>query len=63
MPEPVDPAAAEAMKRILSAKEERRRELAALPIEEKVKRVVELQRLTNDIRRHCGRPPLPEWKL
>ncbi|MBI4667877.1 MAG: hypothetical protein HY747_01630 [Elusimicrobia bacterium] len=51
------------MKRLLKAKERRRRELAQLPIEEKVKILVAIQHASNQIRISCGRKPLPEWKI
>lgn len=63
MTEAVFPEAAAALKRVLKAKRLRRRALARLPIEEKVRIVVALQKTTNDIRRRCGRRPLPEWRI
>jgi hypothetical protein len=45
------------------AKAARRQRLAALPIEEKIRILVEMQKLSNDIRRKTGRKPLPEWKI
>jgi hypothetical protein len=49
--------------RLLRAKSERRVKLAALPIKEKIRMLLELQRLANDIRRKTGREPLPEWQI
>jgi len=45
------------------AKQARRRKLAALPIEEKVRILVQMQRLANDVRQKTGREPLPEWAI
>lgn len=50
-------------KRLLSAKAKRRRELAGIPIEEKIKIVVLMQKMSNEIRKSCGRNTLPEWKI
>jgi hypothetical protein len=47
----------------LAAKAERRRELARLPIEDKVRIVVELQRLAAEARRAMGRPAREPWVL
>ena len=49
--------------RLLRAKRARRRRLAALPIEEKIAIVVQMQRIANDIRRKTGRKTLPEWRI
>lgn len=57
------PEAAAVLERVLRAKRRRRRSLARLSIEKKVRVVLELQRTTNDIRRRCGRRPLPEWRI
>jgi hypothetical protein len=46
---------------LLAAKARRRRELAALPIEEKLKIVLELQRNVAEIRRSAGRPGPDPW--
>lgn len=48
---------------LFRAKAARRRRLAALPIEDKIRRVIEIQRLSNDVRRKTGRKPLPEWVI
>lgn len=63
MTEGVYPEAAQTLERILREKKRRRRFLGRLPIEEKVKIVIQLQRMLNDIRLKCGRTPLPEWKI
>jgi hypothetical protein len=49
--------------RLFRAKAARRLQLAALPIEEKIRILVEMQRRANDIRRKTGRKPLPEWEI
>lgn len=49
--------------KLFRAKVARRRQLAALPIEEKIKILVAMQRLANDVRRKTGRQPLPEWDI
>ena len=54
---------ADAAARIFAAKLERRRELARLPIEEKLRLVALLQRQENEVRRAAGRPQKPEWPL
>ncbi len=48
---------------LFRAKAARRRRMAALPIEEKIKILIEMQKLSNDIRRKTGRKPLPEWEI
>lgn len=48
---------------LFRAKERRRKKLARLPIEEKVRIIVELQTIENEIRRATGRPTKPEWDL
>jgi len=53
----------EAAARIFAARSERRRELARLPIEEKVRIVALLQRQENEVRRAAGRPLKPEWPI
>lgn len=52
-----------ALRQALKAKERLRRNLARLPIEEKVHMVAQLQRTANEIRRAVGRSELPEWPL
>jgi hypothetical protein len=51
------------LKRVLAGKEERRRRLARLPIQEKLRIVARMQREANEIRRAAGRPERPEWPL
>lgn len=63
MRKPIRGHVAPALERVLRAKQRRRRALARLPIEEKVRIVVALQKTANDIRRMAGRPVLPEWRL
>lgn len=46
---------------LLAAKARRRRELAALPIEEKLEIVLELQRNVAEIRKSAGRPGPEPW--
>lgn len=48
---------------LFRAKAARRRRLAALPIEEKIRILIDMQRLSNDIRRKTGRKTLPEWDI
>ena len=55
----VDPPPAVAT--LLDQKARRRLELAKLPIEEKVRLVVLMQRHENEVRRAAGRPEKPEW--
>jgi hypothetical protein len=47
--------------RLFQAKRERRRKLAALPIERKIAILMMMQKTANDIRRKTGRRTLPEW--
>ncbi|HEY0548261.1 MAG TPA: hypothetical protein VGF13_01595 [Verrucomicrobiae bacterium] len=44
-------------------KAKRRKELAALPIEEKVRILVKLQQRCNEVRRATGRPEMFVWQL
>ncbi|MBI4062772.1 MAG: hypothetical protein HY401_00545 [Elusimicrobia bacterium] len=48
---------------LIKSKKRLRRGLAAMPIEEKVKMLVAMQKMSNQIRISCGRKPLPEWQL
>lgn len=48
---------------LFKAKESRRRELAALPIEEKIELLVEMQRWECDINRHTGRVHQKPWNI
>jgi hypothetical protein len=59
----IDPEQKRLAESLYQLKRERRRRLAALPIEEKIRLLVELQRRANEIRKMTGRRPLPEWKL
>lgn len=54
------PAWAEALFR---AKEERRRELACLPIEEKIKIIVEMQKMVQHIPTPSGEPRPKPWAI
>jgi hypothetical protein len=60
---PASPDKRKLAERLFRAKSRRRQRLAALPIEEKVRILIQMQRLSNDIRRKTGRKPLPEWEL
>ena len=51
------------MARALAAKRKRRRELAQLPFHEKIKIVVQLQRITTEIRTSMGLPARKPWDL
>ena len=51
------------MDRALAAKQIRRRELARLPFEEKIRIVVQLQRITTEIRTSMGLPSRKPWDL
>ena len=51
------------VKRLVRAKEKRRRALAELPIEEKIRIVVDLQKIANDIRAATGRRKRRVWEL
>ncbi len=44
-------------------KEVARRERAALPIEEKLRILVEMQKRANEVRRAVGRPEMFVWEL
>ena len=50
-------------KTLFQAKAQRRQRLAALPIEEKIRILIQMQKLSNDIRRKTGRTPLAEWVI
>jgi hypothetical protein len=47
----------------LASKSERRRELARLPIQDKVRILIELQRLAAETRLATGRPARAPWSL
>ncbi len=53
----------EVVKRVLEAKAERRKQLAQLPPEEKLKILVEMQKWARAIHIATGRPPTPVWDL
>ena len=44
-------------------KEEARRERAKLPIEEKLRILVQMQKRANEVRRAVGRPEMIVWEL
>jgi len=48
---------------IIQRKQRARRLLTALPIEEKVRRVVEMQRRANEVRRATGRKEMLVWNI
>ena len=51
------------MDALFRAKEERRRELARLPIEEKIRIIVELQKMANGILAATGRAQRRVWEI
>ena len=48
---------------LFARKRERRRELAALPVEQKFEILLRLQRLASDVARAAGRPASEPWKV
>ena len=60
---PIPDDSPQALERLLAGKREWRKEQAGLPIQEKMRNIAIMQRITNDIRRATGRDPLPEWPL
>jgi hypothetical protein len=48
---------------IFDAKARRRKLAAALPIEEKLRRLVAMQQRANEIRKSAGRPLMRVWEL
>jgi len=50
-------------RRIFASKRENRLWLSRLPIEEKIRMLVEMQERANRIREATGRPPLPVWEI
>jgi len=48
---------------IFRRKDASRGAAAALPIEEKIRRLVMMQRRANEIRRSAGRPLIRQWEL
>jgi hypothetical protein len=55
------PTAAALAGKVFAAKSRRRSWLASLPIEEKYRRFLQLQRLVAETRRAAGRPAPPPW--
>jgi hypothetical protein len=53
----------ELAKEIFAQKERSRKLKAALPIEEKLRRLVAMQQLANEIRMSTGRRPMRVWEL
>ncbi|MCS7065086.1 MAG: hypothetical protein NZL85_02290 [Fimbriimonadales bacterium] len=53
----------EAVRRVLEFKEARRKELAKLPPEEKLRIIVEMQKWARAAHIATGRPPTPVWDL
>jgi len=51
------------LNRLIRAKAARRRELAALPVEEKIGIVIALQRLQSGILRSTGRRSRSPWRI
>jgi hypothetical protein len=51
------------MEKIAKAKHEHRVELARLPFPEKVKIVIELQKIHNGLAKAAGRKPIKVWKI
>lgn len=60
--ESVDPKAKELMDRLIAAKEERRKRLAALPFEKKIRIIVRMQEMLAPIYRARGIDVEP-WKI
>jgi hypothetical protein len=48
---------------VFDAKARRRKIAAALPIEEKLRRLVAMQQRANEIRKSSGRPLMRVWEL
>jgi hypothetical protein len=55
--------AAELVKNIFESKAQSRKLKAALPIEEKLRRLVAMQQRANEIRAATGRPLMRVWEL
>lgn len=53
----------EVVRRVLEFKEARRKQLAQLPPEEKLRIIVEMQRWARAAHIATGRPPTPVWNL
>lgn len=59
----MNPQAREIAEEIFRRKRAARREAARLPIEEKLRILVQLQRRANEVRRATGRPEMFVWEL
>ena len=59
----MNPQAREIAEEIFRRKRATRREAARLPIEEKLRILVQLQRRANEVRRATGRPEMFVWEL
>jgi hypothetical protein len=59
----MNPQAREIAEEIFRRKREARREAAHLPIEEKLRILVEMQKRANEVRRATGRPEMFVWEL
>ncbi len=59
----MNPELPEALRKVLEAKAERRKRLAQLPPEEKLKILVEMQKWARQAHLATGRPPTPVWNL
>jgi hypothetical protein len=55
--------AADLAKKIFQAKARSRKAAAALSIEEKLRRLVEMQQRANEVRRSASRPTMRVWDL
>lgn len=55
--------AAELAQAVFAQKEQRRRSLAALPVEEKYRQFLQLQRMVADAQRAAGNPSSKPWPL
>ena len=55
--------AAELAQAVFAQKEQRRRSLAALPVEEKYRHFLKLQRMVADAQRAAGKPADKPWPL
>jgi hypothetical protein len=59
----MNPKAREIAEEIFRRKRKARREAAQLPIEEKLRILVEMQKRANEVRRATGRPEMFVWEL
>lgn len=55
-------AAQAVLEQLVAGKRRRRKQLAALPVSEKVLLLIEMQRRANDVRRMQGRPERRVWR-